>query len=189
MSFSNDHALSVLVLPKSITTFTNINSRSPIHNCNGLTELKIHENSIFYSKNNCIIRKSDNALIIGCKTSIIPYGVQSIGSCAFAYLTQGNTHLVLPVTVNVVYNTAVYPSSIFTQITIQNKNLTFNVSSGAFGTQNVTVINYNGTKQEWRDANITRAKLFGTNNSKEVTIHCKDGDWVMASGAQTPSYS
>ena len=42
-------------------------------------------NPYFDSKNNCnaIIRKENNTLVIGCKKTIIPYGVQSIGPKAF----------------------------------------------------------------------------------------------------------
>ena len=41
------------------------------------------ENPVFYSVNNCLIRKSDQKLVSGCNTSIIPQGVKSIGNLAF----------------------------------------------------------------------------------------------------------
>jgi uncharacterized repeat protein (TIGR02543 family) len=41
-------------------------------------------NTVYKSESNCLIRISDNALILGCKNSVIPSGVTSIGVYAFA---------------------------------------------------------------------------------------------------------
>lgn len=43
------------------------------------------ENDIYYSKGNCLIKRSDNGLFIGCQNSEIPEGVLYIHSHAFSY--------------------------------------------------------------------------------------------------------
>ena len=66
--------------------------------CTSLESIKISEkNKSFDSRGNCnaIIRSSDGALITGCKNTIVPYGVKSIGDKAF-YECEGLTKLVLP---------------------------------------------------------------------------------------------
>ena len=42
-------------------------------------------NSSFYAKNNCLIRKEDGELVLGCRNSVIPDdgSVRSIGALAF----------------------------------------------------------------------------------------------------------
>ena len=52
--------------------------------CSVLTSIKVDENnSTYYSANNCIIKKSTNALVAGCNSSVIPDGVTSIEDDAF----------------------------------------------------------------------------------------------------------
>ena len=43
------------------------------------------DNEVYYSKGNCLIKKSDNGLYIGCHSSEIPEGVMYIHSHAFSY--------------------------------------------------------------------------------------------------------
>ena len=46
-------------------------------------------NPSFYAKNNCLIRKEDGELVLGCRNSVIPDAgsVRSLGACAFNGLT------------------------------------------------------------------------------------------------------
>ena len=56
-------------------------------NCSGLTSIKVESgNEKYYSRNNCnaIIETSSNTLIAGCKNTIIPNNVTSIGESAFS---------------------------------------------------------------------------------------------------------
>lgn len=52
------------------------------------------DNDVYYSKGNCLIKKSDNGLYIGCHSSEIPDGVMYIHSHAFSYCNIKN--IVLP---------------------------------------------------------------------------------------------
>ena len=67
-------------------------------NCNNLTAIVVDDrNENFDSRNNCnaIIRRDDNVLIAGCKTTTIPHGVKKIGCHAFA-LCNGLISITIP---------------------------------------------------------------------------------------------
>ncbi|MBQ0062883.1 MAG: leucine-rich repeat domain-containing protein [Prevotella sp.] len=66
--------------------------------CSGLTSIVVAEGNTKYdSRDNCnaIIETSTNTLIVGCKTTIIPNSVTSIGDRAFAYCS-GLTSITIP---------------------------------------------------------------------------------------------
>lgn len=66
-----------------------------LNGCTALEKITVDENNPYYeSKNNCIIRKSDGVLIAGCKTSVIPDGVNEIGDGAFVNLTTLSTFVI-----------------------------------------------------------------------------------------------
>ena len=74
-----------------------------------LNSIIINKNNTTYdSRNNCnaIIETSTNTLINGCKTSTIPYGVEKIGSFAFAN-TKVET-ITLPNTIKTIKNQAFF---------------------------------------------------------------------------------
>ena len=60
-----------------------------------------------YSENNTIIRREDNALVVGCKTSLIPDGVEIICSHAFQGASDGGS-LALPNTVRIIEECAFF---------------------------------------------------------------------------------
>ena len=76
--------LTELVLPNSVTSIV----ESAFAYCSGLEKITVESgNSRYDSRDNCnsIIETETNTLIIGCKNSIIPNSVTSIGNCAFSY--------------------------------------------------------------------------------------------------------
>jgi len=75
------NGITCLYLPSSVSSI----SGSSFAN-NDITDITVNDNNETYSSNgNCIIRNSDNVLILGCNESTIPDNVTSIGEYAFAY--------------------------------------------------------------------------------------------------------
>ena len=82
LAFSGCSGLTKITIPKGVT---NIGWRV-ISGCSDLTSIVVDEgNSVYTSANgaNAIIEKASNTLIAGCKSTIIPESVTSIGNCAF----------------------------------------------------------------------------------------------------------
>ena len=90
-------------------------------NCSGLTSIYVDsQNNIFDSRDNCnaIIRISDNTLIAGCKNTIIPNSVTSIGSGAF----EGCSDLIsmtIPSSVTSIGDGVFFTCSGLTTLTVQ----------------------------------------------------------------------
>ena len=87
-AFDNNFITSV-VIPKSVTQI----GEDPFYGANDIAEISVEEgNEVYDSRNNCnaIIETSSNKLIVGCKNTVIPNTVKTIGSSAFStshYLT------------------------------------------------------------------------------------------------------
>ena len=81
-AFSSCHSLKSFTLPKNVISI----GKGIFGFCSSLSVIKVESgNAFFDSRNNCnaIIEKSSNKLIIGCKGTIIPDGIYSIGDYAF----------------------------------------------------------------------------------------------------------
>ena len=116
--FSGCSALSAITIPNSVTSIVD----SAFQNCFGLTSLSVNDgNSIYDSRNNCnaIIKTSDNKLIAGCKTTIIPNNVTSIGKSAFEGCST-LTSLIIPNSVTSIEDYVSYNCSGLMEITIPN---------------------------------------------------------------------
>ncbi len=83
-AFAGCTSLKALTLPQSLES---LGYQDMIDECDSLKTLEVAngENNIFKSENNCIIRKSNNALVLGCNGSVIPDYVTEIGFQAFSY--------------------------------------------------------------------------------------------------------
>lgn len=72
----------------SITIGKNLSEIGPsaFFNCDDFNEIKLSdENDEYVYVDGCLIRRSDNTLVLGLASAVIPETVVSIGDCAFAY--------------------------------------------------------------------------------------------------------
>ena len=64
--------------------------------CDGIETLSVDPNNqTFYAENNCIIESNSKKIVLGCKNSVIPSNVTSIGGCAFEGC-NGLTSIIIP---------------------------------------------------------------------------------------------
>ncbi len=117
-AFDGCYGLTSIEIPGSVT---NIGEKA-FYNCSGLTSIVVaEENSVYDSRNNCnaIIETATNTLLNGCKNTIIPDGVTSIGAYAFDgcyYLTS----IEIPNSVTRIEHSAFSGCSRLTSIEIPN---------------------------------------------------------------------
>ena len=93
-AFSGCSGLTELTLPNSVTSIGD----GAFAYCSGLEKITVESgNSRYGSRDNCnsIIETGTNTLIVGCKNSVIPNSVTSIGNSAFEGCS-GLTELTLP---------------------------------------------------------------------------------------------
>ncbi len=91
-AFGGCRSLTGITIPDSVASIDN----NVFNNCSGLTSILVDPgNTVYKSENNCIIERSSNKLISGCKTSIIPDYTVYIGDAAFNGCI-GLTDILLP---------------------------------------------------------------------------------------------
>ena len=95
-----NHALAYCEGLTSVTIGNNVMSigELPFYLCDSLTSIIVENgNSVYDSRNKCngIVETATNSLIVGCKTTVIPESVTSIGKGAFRYC-KGLTSVTIP---------------------------------------------------------------------------------------------
>ena len=85
-AFMNCSSLTSITIPNSVTSI----GVGAFFECSGLTSIIVEQgNKNYDSRNNCnaIIEKESNTLVAGCKKTVIPNSVTSIGDYAFYWCT------------------------------------------------------------------------------------------------------
>ena len=117
-AFSGCSGLTELTLPNSVTSIGD----GAFAYCSGLEKITVESgNSRYGSRDNCnsIIETGTNTLIVGCKNSVIPNSVTSIGNSAFEGCS-GLTELTLPNSVMSIGEYAFKGCSGLTELTLPN---------------------------------------------------------------------
>lgn len=127
-TFENCTGLTVVTIGKNISHV----SFGCFRGCSGLVSVKVDpQNSVYDSRDNCnaVIITASNTVIAGCKTSVIPNNIKSIGSSAF--LRSSLTSITIPESVTSINSSAFEGSTELSSVEICNGVTT--IGSLAFG--------------------------------------------------------
>ena len=98
--------LKMLYIPSAVTSiagFNDLGNSLSFHNCTGLEAIVVDaQNSNYKSPDGCnaIIEKSSNKLILGCRNTMIPDGVVTLGG--YSFFKQPITSVVIPASVSAI---------------------------------------------------------------------------------------
>ena len=130
--------LTSITIPNSVTSV----EEAPFAGCNNLTSISVEVgNPVYDSRENCnaIIETSSNTLITGCRKTVVPNSVTSIGKEAFSncYLTS----ITIPESVTSVGVNAFQGCSGLTSITIPKSvtSIGVNAFNGCYGLRFISV--------------------------------------------------
>lgn len=117
-AFWGCRGLTSITIPNSVKSIGDIIFAS----CKNLTSIVVENgNTTYDSRDNCnaIIKIASNTLVAGCKETIIPNSVKSIGDSAF-YSCSGMTSIAIPNSVTRIGNHTFYGCKDLTSVTIGN---------------------------------------------------------------------
>ena len=140
-AFQNCSGLTSITIPNSVTSI----GSSAFRGCSVLTSISVAANNQTYdSRDNCnaIIEKTTNTLIVGCKNTIIPNSVTSIGDGAFNGCSE-LTNITIPNSVTSIGGAAFAGCSSLASITIPDSvtSIGGGTFSGCSGLTSVTIGN------------------------------------------------
>lgn len=144
-AFYSCTTLASITIPKNVTSI----EQSAFFGCSGLTSIVVDpENTVYDSRNNCNAIIRGNSVVVGCKNTVIPDTVNSIGASAFG----GQTSL--------------------TSFNIP-ESITYIGDSAFFGCTGLTAITFSGTMEQW--GAVSKGGLWREGTPLSV-IHCSNGD-------------
>ena len=139
VAFGRCDGLTNVTIPSSVTSI----GRGLFHYCYGLNSISVESgNTCYDSRDNCnaIIETATNTLITGCKSSIIPNTVTTIGEEAFQYCIGLTGDLNIPNSVTKIGSDSFYGCTGLTSVTIPNSVTSIN-SYAFYGCTGLTKVN------------------------------------------------
>ncbi len=182
--FYNCRSLNSITIPNSVTSIDN----SAFSGCSGLGQIIVDsENSVYDSRDNCnaIIYTSSNLLVVGCKNTVIPNSVTSIGDLAFYHCT-GLTTIAIPNSVTSIGNAAFYGCTGLTSMSVLAVNPP-ELGSDAFHGVDISIPVYVpcGSLEDYQNADgwngFTSIKALCP-GEVSVTINPSEGGTVTGTG-------
>ncbi len=107
--------------------------------CSNLTSITVaSENTVYHSEGNCLIETASGTLLLGCKNSVIPNGVASIGVCAFINCSS-LTIIIIPESITSIGNSAFSGCNGLTSVYYKGSSENWdNISIGQYGNTYLT---------------------------------------------------
>ena len=168
-AFQRCSGLTSVDIPNSVTTIGDY----AFYQCTSLTSITVNTGNTKYdSRNNCnaIIETSTNTLIQGCKNTVIPDSVTSIGESAF-YNCTGLTTVTIGNSVTSIGESAFQRCSGLTSVDIPNSVTTIG-DYAFFLCKGLTSVTYTGIVAQWKA--ITRGSSWHY-SVPASTVTCTDG--------------
>lgn len=113
-AFASCTALKSVHIPSSVTTI----GRLPFLECDNLESLSVADGNMFFDSRegcNAVIEKATDRLVIGCKTTVIPLTVVSVGEEAFSRCGSLK-EIVIPESVKTIESNAFYRCKGLTEV-------------------------------------------------------------------------
>ena len=172
-AFYGCEALKSITIPVSVTSV----GASVFSGCKALESITVLEgNTAYKSTNNCLIEIESEALVAGCKNSVIPDdgSVTSIADFAF-YDCTGLVSVVIPDCVTSIGEKAFWDCEGLTSAYIGSgfENMGYSAFNGCSA---LTAVTFNGTKARWIEID---PNAFWDDNSAIKTIYCTDGNIAL----------
>ena len=168
-AFYGCNSITSVTIPSSVTSIDN----NAFRGCSNLNSINVEVGNPKYdSRDNCnaIIRTADNTLYTGCKNTIIPGSVTSIGYSAFAGCS-GLTLLTIPNSVKSIGDYAFEDCSGLTALTIPN-SVTSIGNSVIYGCSNISSINVENGNTVFDSRNNCNAIIRTADNT--LITGCKN---------------
>ena len=182
-AFEDASFLRSITIPNSVVSI----SGNVFRFCNSLSSIIVNEgNPTYDSRDGCnaIIETASNTLIAGCKSTIIPESVTSIGSGAFSTCGTDLTSITIPNSVTRILSSAFYPCSGLTIVKAMSPtpavtNWAFSYNTTSNGTLYVPI----GSKSAYESAtgwnefgNIIEIIFFDDASVKSICVANWDTD-------------